>query len=60
MGVAAIDQQKTAPVDPARLDQMSRDAIAGSGFFGGANVVMQLARLPVDSVDLCTGAAGRA
>ena len=34
-------------VDAAELDSLSRDAIAASGLYGAANVVMQLALLPV-------------
>src|SRR4051812_543071 len=34
-------------VDPEWIDLMSRDVIAGSALFGTANVVMQLALLPV-------------
>ena len=47
MSVAASDQKQAAGVSPERIDQLSRDAIAGSALFGAANVVMQLAQLPV-------------
>jgi uncharacterized protein (DUF2236 family) len=39
--------QQAEAVDPAEIELFCRDAIAGSALFGAANVVMQLARLPV-------------
>src|SRR3954465_15129573 len=46
--MAAGELTATRPaVDPAWIDLMSRDVIAGSALFGTANVVMQLALLPV-------------
>ena len=47
MSVVPISERQAAQVDPARIDQLSRDAIAASALFGSANVVMQLAQLPV-------------
>ena len=46
----AVGELTTTPrpvVDPHEIEEMTRDVIAGSGLFGAANVVMQLARLEV-------------
>src|SRR3954453_17262678 len=46
--MAAGELTATRPAgDPAWIDLMSRDVIAGSALFGTANVIMQLALLPV-------------
>jgi uncharacterized protein (DUF2236 family) len=46
MAVGELSAPRAA-VDPAEIDRLSRDVIAGSALFGAANVVMQLALLPV-------------
>src|SRR5881227_1423983 len=45
----AVDELTAPPaaVDPAEIDRLSRDVIAASALYGAANVVMQLALLPV-------------
>jgi uncharacterized protein (DUF2236 family) len=42
-----VREPRTAEGPSAEMDRLSRDAIAASALFGAANVVMQLARLPV-------------
>src|SRR3954470_14111918 len=46
MAVGELSAPRAA-VDPAEIDRLSRDVIAGSALFGAANVVMQLSLLPV-------------
>jgi uncharacterized protein (DUF2236 family) len=49
VGMTATDVRTPAAtaVEAVDVERLSRDAIAGSALFGAANVVMQLARLPV-------------
>lgn len=49
MSATAVRSSSTQAIDPdaPEIELLARDAIAGSAYFGAANVVMQLARLPV-------------
>src|SRR6059058_4856927 len=47
MAVGELTEPRTAEIDPAEIELFSRDVIAASALFGAANVVMQLAVLPV-------------
>ena len=47
MSATDIRSAPAAEVDAAEVELLARDAIAASALFGAANVVMQLARLPV-------------
>ena len=47
MTAAGVRTPAAAQVSDAEVETMCRDAIAASAWFGTANVVMQLARLPV-------------
>ena len=42
-----IQQRRVADADAPEIERLARDAIAASGLFGAANVIMQLAVLPV-------------
>src|SRR3954452_23637468 len=42
-----VTERQGERVDAATIDRLARDAIAGSAWYGPANVVMQLALLPV-------------
>ena len=47
MAVGELTATRTADVDPAEIELLCRDVIAGSALFGTANVVMQLSLLEV-------------
>src|SRR3954447_16519448 len=47
MTLTEIPQRPRVDEDAPEIEMLAREAIAGSAWFGSANVVMQLARLPV-------------
>src|SRR3954454_17895320 len=47
MTATEVRPQPALDADAPEIERLARDAIAASGLYGAANVVMQLARLPV-------------
>jgi uncharacterized protein (DUF2236 family) len=47
MTLTEVPQRRRVDEDAPEIEMLARDAIAASGLYGAANVIMQLARLPV-------------
>src|SRR3954449_9168793 len=47
MTATEVRPQQALDADAPEIERLARDAIAASALYGAANVVMQLARLPV-------------